>query len=214
MRLAQSHLAGQRQSLGAHWLWAVLLLPVFRSTLQTQLLLTRGRRKPLRLLLGVQPKGSDSLSSYSAGSQRARAWLEAPSQGLLLQQSAARVRRSSGPRGVGWGREVPSGQVRPRHPPVVASPGDGSILVAALLLLVLDSTATGLGQQPQLGFCQHIWGWDRWAGSWVQGPGSFLTGAVPYLASLDPLPSQQPRLSALPSQVRAGPGARGGAQYQ
>lgn len=119
-----------------------------------------------------------------------------------------------GPEGWGGGGRCPRVRCGPGHPPVVASPGDGSILVAALLLLVLDSTATGLGQQPQLGFCQHIWGWDRWAGSWVQGPGSFLTGAVPYLASLDPLPSQQPRLSALPSQVRAGPGARGGAQYQ
>lgn len=32
------------------------------------------------------------------------------------------------------------------HPLVVASPGDGAVLIAALLSLVLGSTATGLGQ--------------------------------------------------------------------
>lgn len=59
--------------------------------------LTRGRRKPLRLLLGVQPKGSDNPSSYSAGSQRARAWLEAPSQGLFLQRWEGLGQQSSRP---------------------------------------------------------------------------------------------------------------------
>lgn len=47
--------------------------------------LTRGTGKPLRLTPGVQPKGSEKPSSYPAGSQRAKAWLEAPSVGLRLQ---------------------------------------------------------------------------------------------------------------------------------
>lgn len=45
-----------------------------------------------------------------------------------------------------------------RHPLVVASPRDSSVLVAAFLHLVLESTATGLGQQAQLRFSEHIWG--------------------------------------------------------
>lgn len=49
--------------------------------------LTRGTLKPLRLTLGVQPKGTETPSSYSAGSQRTKARLEAPRVGLRLQRS-------------------------------------------------------------------------------------------------------------------------------
>lgn len=123
--------------------------------------LTRGRRKPLRLLPGVQPKGSDSRSSYSAGSQRARARLEDPSQGLFLQQWVGLGQQGSRPgdhsacsEGVmREGRPPPQVRCSLWHPLVVASPSDGAVLVTALLRLGLDSTATGLGQQPQLGFC-------------------------------------------------------------
>lgn len=48
--------------------------------------LTSGTRKPLRVFLCVQPKGTASPSSYSAGSQRASALLAAPSAGLLLKR--------------------------------------------------------------------------------------------------------------------------------
>ena len=59
--------------------------------------------------------------------------------------------------------------------PLVAFPSDGPLLVTALLLLVPESTATGLGQKLKLGFHQHVWGQERWAGAWVQGPSSFLS---------------------------------------
>lgn len=77
----------------------------------------------------------------------------------------------------GWrrGREAPLGQGQPLHPLVVAFPSDGPLLVTALLLLVPESTATGLGQKLKLGFHQHVWGQERWAGAWVQGPSSFLS---------------------------------------
>lgn len=96
---APSHPARQKESLGSSVLAGSELcfypFPFPPSPLPSsseeikhppgpQPLLTRGRRKPLRRLPGVQPKGSDSPSSYSAGSQRARAVLEAPSQGLSL----------------------------------------------------------------------------------------------------------------------------------
>lgn len=48
--------------------------------------LTSGTGKPFRFFLGVQPKGRESPSSYSAGSQRASALLDAPSAGFLLKQ--------------------------------------------------------------------------------------------------------------------------------
>ena len=97
-----------------------------------------------------------------------------PARVVSCSRELALVGRSSGPRdrstcGEGLQRERRHPRVRrsPWHTPVVASPGDGSVLVAALLLLVLGSTATGLGEQPNLGFCQHIWGWDKWSGVWL-----------------------------------------------
>lgn len=137
-----------------------LSLEAIKHPPDAQQRLTRGRRKPLRLLPGVQPKGSDSWSSYSAGSQRARARLEDPSQGLFLQQWVGWGQQGSRPgdhsacrEGVMGGEAPPQVRCSLWHPPVVASPSDGAVLVTALLPLVLDSTATGLGQQPQLGFC-------------------------------------------------------------
>lgn len=174
---AQSHPARQRESLGSSLLvdsglcfYPLPPLPLPPSLAEIkhppgpQSLLTRGRRKPLRLLPGVQPKGSDSPSSYSAGSQRARAVLEAPSQGLFLQRWVRSGQQGSGVETIqrlgrgGEGRRLPRGRGSPSLPPVITSPRDGSVLVAALLFLLLGSTATGLGQQPQLGFRQHIWG--------------------------------------------------------
>lgn len=76
----------------------------------------------MRLLPGVQPKGSDNPSSYSAGSQRARAVLEAPSKGLLLQQWEHSGQQGSGVETIqrigrgGEGREAPPGQVQPLAP--------------------------------------------------------------------------------------------------
>lgn len=70
-------------------------------------------------------------------------------QGLREWQAKA------GPRG--WRAEA-----GPRHALVVASPCDGAVLVAALLHLVLERAAAGLGQQVQLRFCEHICGgWGR-----------------------------------------------------
>lgn len=85
--------------------------------------------------------------------------MEAPSEGLLLQQQVGsgqqgcRLEDHPKNQGHSQGRVVPQVRCSPWHPPVVASPSDGAIVVPALLLLVLDHTATGFGQQPQLGFC-------------------------------------------------------------
>lgn len=86
--------------------------------------LTRGTEKPLRLTPGVQPKGSEKPSSYSAGSQRAKARLEAPSVGLRLQKSAGSLKQSGSA-----GLTQPSRSPRPGAAPVVALPGDGAICV-------------------------------------------------------------------------------------
>lgn len=75
--------------------------------------LTSGRGKPFRVLLGVHPKGRESPSSYSAGSQRANALLAAPSAGFLLKPSktrlqpppvSSRVCFSANLMGIPWGR--------------------------------------------------------------------------------------------------------------
>lgn len=52
--------------------------------------LTGGSGKPFRVLPGVHPKGRESPSSYSAGSQRASALLAAPRAGFLLKPSKTR----------------------------------------------------------------------------------------------------------------------------
>ena len=74
---------------------SVLLFSMFRRdevSFSPSVLTHNGEEQAVAHLAGVQPKGRDSLFSFSAGSQQARGWLETPSQGLLLQQ------------GVGWGQ--------------------------------------------------------------------------------------------------------------
>lgn len=77
--------------------------------------LTSGVGKPFRVFPAVHPKGRESSSSYSAGSQRASALLAAPSAGFFLKRSRTRpqpvsvrsgagVRFSSNPTGIPWGR--------------------------------------------------------------------------------------------------------------
>lgn len=122
--------------------------------------LTRGTAKPLRLTPDVQPKGSDTPSSYSAGSQRAKARLEAPSVGLRLRGTQGADSGQHG--GDDEDRDRDRGQdaaLSPtRAPPVVAVASDGAIFVPlwAPHPHVLVGAATRLGQQIQLSLCEHI----------------------------------------------------------
>lgn len=123
--------------------------------------LTRGTLKPLRLTPGVQPKGSETPSSYSAGSQRAKARLEAPSVELRLQGKDRALTVARRPGGSGCRPEWPASPPRTTPPaaaPVVAVPRDGAVLVSlrAGHPHILVGAATRPGQQIQLGGCQHI----------------------------------------------------------
>ena len=146
--------------------------------------LTRGTGKPLRLTPGVQPKGSEKPSSYSAGSQRTKARLEAPSVGLRLQ---GRKYRALTPVG-----RVPSLQTPPVEDqplaatPVIALPGDGSVLVLlwAGHPQVLVGAATCLGQQVQLGRGQHVCGPGKGGGKWVLSPSFLPTAGEPCLGDV------------------------------
>lgn len=77
--------------------------------------------------------------------------MAAPSQGFFLWQGVVGCGQQGWEGGEGTGH--PQVRCFPGYSLVVASPGDGSVLVTALLDFVLESTAAGLGQQPQLGFC-------------------------------------------------------------
>lgn len=123
--------------------------------------LTRGRKKPLRLFLGVQPKGSDSPSSYSAGSQRARAWLEAPSQGLFLQSWVGLGQQSSRPGncsacGEGLLRE---GRRLPRPTSSGVAPGTHLLLHLPVMVryLLLHFSTWSRGAQPLALDSSHSW---------------------------------------------------------
>lgn len=76
------------------------------------LVLTRGTLKPLRLTPGVQPKGNETPSSYSAGSQRAKARLEAPSVELRLQGKDRALTVARSPGGLGCRPEWPASPPR------------------------------------------------------------------------------------------------------
>ena len=95
--LAQNYPPATRER-GSSPVWpalSVLLFSTFRKdevSSSPSVPTHNGEGQAVACLARVQPKGRDSLSSFSAGSQHARGWLETPSQGLLLQQ------------GVGWGQ--------------------------------------------------------------------------------------------------------------
>lgn len=137
--------------------------------------LTRGRRKPLRLLPGVQPKGSDSRSSYSAGSQRARAWLEDPSQGLLLQQWVGLGQQGSRPGDHSACREGVMREGRP-HPRSGAASGTHLLLHLPVMVryLLLHFSAWSWTAQPLALDSSHSWGSVSTSagGTGAQAPGS------------------------------------------
>lgn len=83
-----------------HWLPCRPL--VLRAPAHPGRALTSGTGKPFRVLPGVQPKGRESRSSYSAGSQRASALLAAPRAGFLLKPSKTRAQPRPGRCGLGF----------------------------------------------------------------------------------------------------------------
>lgn len=102
-------------------LWLPCRPLVLRAPAHLGRALTSGTGKPFRVLPGVQPKGRESRSSYSAGSQRASALLAAPSAGFLLKPSKTRAQPRPGRCGLGFSAKP----VEPGAAAVGASRGKG-----------------------------------------------------------------------------------------
>lgn len=131
---------------------AVILLPTFRrdgTSSSPSALTHKGEEEAIALLVGGPAEG-ERQPVLILGWQPARQGLVG---GPQLWSPPAVVGRLGlaglGRRGGNW---APPGEVLPQHPLVVASPSDGSVLVTALLGFIPGCTATGLGQQPHLGF--------------------------------------------------------------
>ena len=110
--------------------------------------------------------------------------MEAPRVGLRLQGRKYRALTPA--------VRVPSLQPPPVEDqplaatPVIALPGDGSVLVVlwAGHPQVLVGAAAGLGEQVQLGRGQHVCGPGKGGGKWVLSPSFLPTAGEPCLGDV------------------------------
>lgn len=105
--------------------------------------------------------GSSRRGETACLRSHARGWLETPSQGRLPQQGVCWGQQ--GWEGVAGGSDPLPGQVPLQHPLVFASPGDGAILVTALLSFFLGAQSLAWDSSRSWGSLAHLGvGW--WAG--------------------------------------------------
>ena len=131
---------------------AELLLPTFRrdgTSSSPSALTHKGEEEAVAPLAGGPAEGERQLVLILGWQPARQGLVGGPQPGSLPAAMGGLGSAGLGKRGGNW---APPGQVPPQHPLVVASPSDGAVLVTALLGFILGCTATGLGQQPHLGF--------------------------------------------------------------